>query len=232
MSVQTSLAGTHALVTAGPTWVAIDRVRVLTSVFTGETGLQVARSLADLGCRVTLLMGPGRCRLLDGDWERLCIERFFYFEELERLLRSHLGGRSYDVIVHSAAVADYKPEQYTAGKIPSGIDGLSIKLLPTPKLVHVIRAESQSSFLVTFKLEVGQSEQNLLRIAKESLHRYGADVVVANNLDEMTERTHAAFIIDSAGSIMRVDTKAELARHLAGLIADRVEGRKDSSPTG
>ena len=133
MSNIENLMNTRVLITAGPTWTALDRVRVLTSVFSGETGLQIARKFAALGCQVTLLMGPGRANLNRDDRSRMVIKQFFYFEELEGLLTEHLSKDFFDVIVHSSAVADYSPRTPFDGKIPSGFQDLNIKLSPTPK---------------------------------------------------------------------------------------------------
>lgn len=82
------LKGKKVLVIAGPTWGVIDRVRVITSVFSGETGLRITRYLSDFGCHVTLLIGPGRVRFLNNDWNQMQVRNFTYFQELKTLLTS------------------------------------------------------------------------------------------------------------------------------------------------
>ncbi len=109
MKLAEILNGERVLVTAGPTWVAIDRVRMITSIFSGETGLRIARGFADQGCQVTLLMGLGRARFVEDDTTRLRIHSYFFYDELDALLRNCLQATRYDVIVHSATVADYRP---------------------------------------------------------------------------------------------------------------------------
>src|SRR5438270_5761860 len=92
--------GRRVLVTAGPTWVAVDRVRVITTVFTGETGLRVARHFRELGADVDLWMGPGRAQISAHDRSELTITDFRYYDDLASLVKtSPVSG--YDVIIHS-----------------------------------------------------------------------------------------------------------------------------------
>jgi phosphopantothenoylcysteine synthetase/decarboxylase len=213
------LRGKNVLVTAGPTWVAIDRVRVITSVFSGETGLRIARYLSGLGCDVTLFMGPGRARFFEDDWNHMQVRRIFYFHELKTLLSSSLRETSYDVIVHSSAVADFRPQNPFNGKIKSDVTDLNILLSPTPKLIDMIRTLARSSFLVAFKLEVGKNEHELIEAGWGSLQRHGSDLVIANNLEQMSGEEHVAFIIEPSHQVLRVENKAQLCTRLAEKIA-------------
>jgi len=222
MNPERVLRGTKALVTAGPTWVALDRVRVITSVFSGETGLRIARYFASLGCQVTLFMGPGRARFLNNDWNQMVIQRFFYFEELENMLRTTLGETLYDLIIHSSAVADYRLPAPCEGKIQSGYPDLRIELVPTAKLIDMIRAQAKSSFLVSFKLEVKKNAPELIRAGWTSLQQHKTDLVVANDLEQMSGEEHVAFIIDPSHQILRVENKTQLCTRLAEKIACRL----------
>ena len=221
--IQTSpakiLGGKKALVTAGPTWMAIDQVRVITSVFSGETGLRIARYLSELGCQVTLFMGPGRAGFLGDDRTQMRVLDFFYFDELKTLLRISLQESSYDVIIHSSAVADYRPQNPFNGKIKSGLSDLKIELSPAPKLIDKIRSMAGSSLLAVFRLEVGKNENELIQAGWDSLQRHGADLVVANNLEQMCGEDHVAFIVDRSRQIARVENKTQLCAQLAQKIA-------------
>ncbi|HQO38768.1 MAG TPA: phosphopantothenoylcysteine decarboxylase, partial [Candidatus Omnitrophota bacterium] len=97
-----SLKGKRILITAGPTWVSLDPVRVISNTASGETGRRLAYACAQAGARVTLLLGPGESPAPD---RRICVRRFRFFEELDRSLRSELR-KKYDAVVHSAAVSD------------------------------------------------------------------------------------------------------------------------------
>ena len=215
------LKGKGVLVTAGPTWVAIDRVRVITSVFSGETGLRIARYLSGLGCHVNLFMGPGCARFLNNDWNHMQVRNFFYFQDLKNLLTS-LEETSYDVIIHSSAVADFHPQNPFNGKIKSGVSDLNIKFSPTPKLIDMIRTLARSSFLVAFKLEVGKNEHELIQAGWDSLQRHGSDLVIANNYEQMSGEEHVAFIIDPSHQILRVENKTQLCTRLAEKVACRL----------
>jgi phosphopantothenoylcysteine synthetase/decarboxylase len=211
--------GMKVLVTAGPTWVALDKVRVITSVFTGNTGLSIARAFAASGAEVTLLLGPGMADLEQDDEESMRIVRFRYLDELASLLESELDGDGYDVIVHSAAVADYAPAEVSDEKIPSGFDELQITLKPTRKLVEMIRGKAPDAFLVQFKLETGKPGEELIEAAWRGLMDTGGNLVVANLLEEITEDSHKAYIVDPAKQVQTVDDKADLAARLVDVVS-------------
>ena len=86
------LKGKHILVTAGPTWVAIDRVRVITSVFSGQTGCTIAKCAKKLGANVTLLLGPGRVGISKG-FNGIRVIRFHYFQDLFKLCKKEISSK-------------------------------------------------------------------------------------------------------------------------------------------
>lgn len=226
MSVELLLAGRRALVTAGPTWVPLDRVRVITSIFSGNTGLSIARAMALAGAEVTLLMGPGNAVLTPEDEESMQVRRFRYFNELESMLEEALEQSQFDVIVHSAAVADYEPAETLEEKIPSGFDELQITLKPTRKLVRGIRESAPGALLVQFKLETGKSEEELIDAAWRSLMDAGGELVVANLLEEITETGHRAYIIDPSRNVVHVNDKGELSERLVSIVSDTLKGKE------
>ncbi|NQZ55926.1 MAG: hypothetical protein HRT88_00405 [Lentisphaeraceae bacterium] len=210
------------LVTAGPTWSKVDRVRVMTSVFSGETGLRFARHFKDLGASVTLLMGPGRARFVSEDWQDMNIRQFWYYEDLAELLEEELK-QHYDIIIHSSAVSDYVIANENNGKTPSGLTDLSLKFKPTAKLVDRIREISPASFLVKFKLQVGLTAQELYDIAFKSMNDSKADLIVANDLDHMDGENHVAYIISPDGESLEARTKAEMCSSLQSEILKRLK---------
>ncbi len=210
------------LVTAGPTWVAVDRVRVMTSRFSGETGLRFARHFKNLGAQVTLLMGPGRAKFLASDWQEMTIHQFFYYDELATLLDQEVKKTNYDIIIHSSAVSDYKVQNQKNGKIASGINDLQLNLTPTAKLVDKLRIDAPNAFLVKFKLQVGLSKEELWSIAENSLKASNADLIVANDLDQMDGENHLAYIIDPQGNRVEAKTKEEMCLKLQEEIAKRL----------
>jgi phosphopantothenoylcysteine synthetase/decarboxylase len=215
------------LVLAGPTWVRIDQVRAITNIFSGEMGLRIAREFHKRGARVTLLFGRGRRELITAQ-DRFNIVYFDYFEELLSFI--HTNVRTFDVVVNSAAIADYQPMRVRRGKIASKKTSLVLQLKPTPKIIDVIRRCNPHCVLVKFKLEVNKSKSALLAIAARSLRASQADYIVANDLRGMTARRQRAYILDAKRNVIPTQTKVETARVLARTIAERFEKQVAGSP--
>ena len=205
-----NLKNKRILITAGPTWVPIDRVRVITNIATGETGILLAKKLQDSGARVTLLLGPVTARSLN---KKINIIRFKFFDELRDIIKKELGAKKYDTVIHSAAVSDFKTRAYFPGKLSS--DKIhNLKLVPLPKIIRDIRALSPKAKLVMFKLEAGISDQVLIKRARESLAAYGADLVIANRIYPK----YKAFILDRKKVYSRADSKKGLVKNMVNLI--------------
>jgi phosphopantothenate-cysteine ligase/phosphopantothenoylcysteine decarboxylase/phosphopantothenate--cysteine ligase len=241
------------LVTAGNTQTVIDQVRCITNVFSGRTGAQIAAEAFDRGHAVTLLTShpevlttvPAVRARQTPDW-RVCPYRTF--EELENLMAASITDGGFDVVIHAAAVSDYRvagiyapggatyfdPGEMswaaeaerprlvdaTAGKVKSHHPELWLRLQPTPKLVDRVRsAWGFGGILVKFKLEVGIAEAELLTVAEASRKQSGADLVAANTLEGMHDW---AYLGAGDGGYNRVP-RSELARVLIDLIC------KDSS---
>lgn len=217
-----SLTRRQILVTAGPTWVMIDAVRHLGNVSSGRTGVEIAGELARRGAEVHLLLGPGRIPAPQID--RVRVTHFVTFDDLHRLVRTEVGSRRYDAVVHAAAVSDYRPVEEIAGKLDSGEEELILRLRRTPKIVDEIKTLDPEILLVKFKLEVVRGEDELLRIARESGLRSRADLVVANDLSEKEAERHVAYLLRGEEVVSRVETTPDLARALADELAQRLPG--------
>jgi phosphopantothenate-cysteine ligase/phosphopantothenoylcysteine decarboxylase/phosphopantothenate--cysteine ligase len=185
------------LVTAGNTQSLVDRVRCITNIFTGKTGARIAATAFDRGHALTFLtshpevlevipsirprQGPG--------WN---VKTYRTYDDLAALMSTAIPGGAFDAVVHTAAVNDYEVAgifaadrtDVSAGKIKGSHPELWLKLVPTPKLVDRIRTDwGFRGTLVKFKLEVGVSDEELLKIAEASRIHSGADLMVANTLD-------------------------------------------------
>lgn len=175
----TKLSHKRILITAGPTWVTIDNVRVISNTATGETGILLAEKLQRLGAKVTLLLGPvGLCHISN----RIKLLRFELFDDLKNLLKRELGYKQYDIVIHSAAVSDYRPKIHYRHKVKSGIRQWSLDLVPTPKIINLIKKIDHSLFLVGFKFEPRSSRNELIDKARILMHNSQADLVVANTI--------------------------------------------------
>jgi len=205
-----NLSNKRVLITAGPTWVPIDAVRVISNIATGQTGILLAQKLQKLGARITLLIGPvGICRLNN----KIKIIRFKFFDELRDIINKELRAKKYDVVIHSAAVSDFKSGHYLNSKLSS--DKIyNLKLVPLPKIVRDIRYRAPKAKLVMFKLEEGIPDNILIRRARESLLAYRADLVVANEIHP----DYKAFILDKEKVYSQVNSRKRLVKKIIKLI--------------
>lgn len=202
------------LITAGPTWVPVDKVRVLTNIFSGRLGYLIAQKATDKkNYEVTLFLGPGRISLLEKQNDNLKIVKYKYFDELYNLLKEAVSSKKYDILIHSAAVADYAPKPADA-KIKSGKQNLIIELNPTIKIVDQVKKWDPDIFLVKFKLEAGISPEELIDIAFESMMKSKADLMVANEFAETSEKYHRAYIISPKKEVKAVIGKEDIAEQL------------------
>jgi phosphopantothenoylcysteine synthetase/decarboxylase len=224
------------LVTAGNTTTPIDRVRVITNVFTGRTGAAIACEAATRGHAVTLLTSHPETLPEPGG---VTVKPYRSFDDLAALLEQEVTTGGYDAIVQAAAISDYlvkavyqtewctrfeeiegrwygevdppQLQKLTGGKIKSNRDELWVRLVKAPKLIDRVRQPwGFTGVLVKFKLEVGLDDVELLTVADESRQHSGADLVVANTLEGME---HTAFLGPLDGGFDRVP-RAELPPRL------------------
>ncbi|MCX7865696.1 MAG: phosphopantothenoylcysteine decarboxylase [Limisphaera sp.] len=215
----------NCLVTAGPTWEPLDRVRRLTNLSTGRLGIELANALAEAGHRVTLLLGElATCSLPARAAE---LRRFTTTESLERLLQECSGTR-FGAVFHAAAVSDYKPgtawqigpsglrRPITAGKIPTELGPIWVELIPTPKLIASLRRWFPTAWLVGWKYVVDGNPQEAVAEARAQLARYQTDACVLNG----PACGEAFAIVEHGGEPLwladRTALCAELVRRCAG----------------
>jgi phosphopantothenate---cysteine ligase (CTP) len=205
------------LITAGNTQVPIDRVRCITSVFSGRTGTGLALHALERGHDVTLL--TSHPELLENHGEDCEWLAFRTFADLEILMEQQIAHRPFAAVICCAAVSDFcvagafapvpgtqfKPEngtwsaaqgspalvERTGGKISSGEPELWLRLTPAPKLIDRIRGDwGFRGQLVKFKLEADLNSERLREIAEQSRLHSGADWMVANLYDGSLSSFH------------------------------------------
>lgn len=223
------------LVTAGNTRIPIDQVRSIDNVFRGRTGARIAEYFADKGCDVTVLTSSPE---LITPRPNLKIVAFKTFDNLLYLMKLQLCRGLFDVVIHSAAVSDYQVEGMyqqigdiykvdernlqelvkldSSGKISSDHNELWMKLTPTIKIIDQIRLHwGFQGTLVKFKLQVGMSDEELIKVATKSMKNSSANFIVANTLKDFTQK---AFIISDKGGepvcVGRDDLPAKLYEEL------------------
>jgi phosphopantothenoylcysteine synthetase/decarboxylase len=177
---------------------------------------------------VTFVSGPGGLHpgLLKPDWEsRLFIQEVVTFDDLMKVMSQELGGQRYQVVFHAMAVLDYVPERCSAEKTPSGLDQWTLHLVPTPKIIHMIKRWDPRIFLVGFKLEVGAGQEELIQSARRLAERSQSDLVVANELGAIQRGEHWALVIDARGQLQGTFRgKAQIARGLLNLVENKLKG--------
>ncbi|MFA5261321.1 MAG: phosphopantothenoylcysteine decarboxylase [Candidatus Omnitrophota bacterium] len=195
------------LITCGPTWVPIDAVRVISNTSSGTLGQTCAKTCQGQGARVTLLEGPGTGTMALTGIRRV---KFHFLDELEGLLRKELPNK-YDIVIHAAAVSDFKLKRPFSGKISSKSKKMTLTLVPTKKLINLIKKISPGSFLVGFKLEPRYHRSQLLKDAQKLLKESQCDAVVANVLNP----GYQAFIVYKDGETTApVKSRLKLVQHL------------------
>ena len=208
-AVSCQLKNKRILITAGPTWVAIDSVRVISNIATGETGVLLAEKLSELGAKVTLVLGPvGACCLN----RKIKLIKFKFFDELKDKVIQELKAKKIDIIIHSAAVSDFKPKQKNKGKLASNKKH-NLVLTPLPKIVRQMRCLAPRAKLVMFKLESGLSKASLIQRASVARKKINADIIVANMINP-----YRAFILNKS-KIISAKTKIEMVNKLIGEVS-------------
>jgi len=199
------------LVTAGSTAMPIDQVRCISNIFKGRTGTAIALYLAERGHGVTLITSDNQVFQHEGVNFAMYFNNkkasnkvinFRTFDDLERAMKEEITTGAYDVVIHSAAVSDYRvegvydslsnqPALDNNKKISSSHSDLYLHLVPTPKIIDLIRQPwGFTGYLVKFKLQVGISDEELLEIAERSRQDSQADLIVANCLEWSKERAY------------------------------------------
>ena len=174
-SLKDSLKGKTALVTAGPTYEAIDPVRFIGNYSSGRMGVAIAQELADKGAEVNLILGPSSIDIPKG------INTFKVTSAAEMYEATFKFFDKSDIIVMAAAVADYMPENPKKEKIKKQGDGLMLKLTKTKDiLAKAGELKTKDQILVGFALETQNGKEN----AMKKLSDKNADLIILNSLSD------------------------------------------------
>ena len=191
------------LITAGASWIKVDDVRVFTNRFTGKTGLYLAKELKEKGHPITLLINPHCLGKVDG----FKVIYYKYFDEFKKTIIKLLKKKKYDLIIHSAALSDYRLGKAYSGKISSKKKSIRLELIPTEKLIKKIRALAKESLLVQFKLEPRQ--RGIINKAYKSLRENRSDFVIANALEDL-QTGYKGFLINRDKKVIPLASRNSL----------------------
>ncbi len=167
------LRGKKFLITAGPTYEAIDPVRFIGNHSSGKMGYAIAETAAELGAEVVLISGPSALKL-ENDFVKII--RVTSAEEMYHAAHEYFDKS--DVAILSAAVADYRPLDVASEKIKKKTDALTLQLTKTKDILASLGEIKKDQFLVGFALETENEEEN----AKLKLKKKNLDLIVLNSL--------------------------------------------------
>ncbi len=169
------LKNVKALVTAGPTYEQIDPVRFIGNHSSGKMGVFIAEELRERGAQVTLVLGPSKI-VVDQKIETI---RITSAQEMYDACMKNIS--NYDIIVMSAAVADYTPEKISGQKIKKVEDQFSLRMVKTKDILSDVgKIKSGNQILVGFALETEDEKNNAL----QKLKKKNADFIVLNSLND------------------------------------------------
>ena len=202
-STQQDLIKKKVLITAGPTYERIDPVRFIGNFSTGQMGFSLAREAAVRGAKVTLITGPVSMEISDPNITRIDVE-----STEEMFIQCDLHCKDSDIIIMSAAVADYTVTEKSVQKLKKSEASLNLSLKPTKDILrHLGTHKSPDQILVGFALETDHEEEN----ARKKLVTKNLDYIVLNSLNDegagFGTSTNKITIMNRDGIVFRGDKK-------------------------
>lgn len=214
------LYGKNVLVSAGPTYEKIDPVRFIGNFSSGKMGIEIAKSAADLGANVKLVCGPSNIST-DG----FGLERINVISTMEMKKAMEDNFENADIVIMSAAVADYRPATMAEQKIKKNDDDMRIDLVKNPDILQGLGQMKQNQILVGFALET----QNEIENATGKLHKKNLDFIVLNSLQDkeagFQKDTNKVSIISKKNEILQFDAKekSEVAKDILNFIIENYD---------
>lgn len=215
------------LITSGGTSEAIDQVRAITNHASGHLGKIIAEQALKRGHEVTLV--TTRQAVKPDSQKNLTIIEITNVDSLKETLEPLV--KTHQALIHSMAVSDYTPvymtgldelratedissllkKQNTESKISSKDDYQVLFLKKTPKVISYVKKWNPAITLFGFKLLVNVPKEELFAVARQSIERNGADYILANDLKDIGENQHIAYLVDKTREI-QAQTKDEIAQ--------------------
>lgn len=200
------LKGKKILITAGPTYEAIDPVRFIGNHSSGKMGFDIASSAANLGASVIIVTGPTHCKVTNP-----LIKVIPVVSAQEMYDACHLYYADVDVAIAAAAVADYKPKKVASQKIKKNADEFTIELEKTKDILASLGQSKENQFLIGFALET----ENEIENAKLKIQKKNLDLIVLNSLQDkgagFGKATNKVTFIDKFFTIEAMELKSKEA---------------------
>ena len=220
ISSKLPLKGKKVLVTAGPTYEAIDPVRFIGNHSSGKMGFAIASAAANLGAEVFLISGPSNQQI-----KHSLVHRVDVVSAEEMYDASHIYFKDVDIAILSAAVADYKPKNSASQKIKKTDTALELSLSPTKDILASLGAIKKQQYLVGFALETNNEIEN----AKGKLKRKNLDAIILNSLQDkgagFAKDTNKITIIDKEFNekAFKLKSKVAVAKDIMNEIVNRIK---------
>jgi phosphopantothenoylcysteine decarboxylase/phosphopantothenate--cysteine ligase len=200
------LKGKKILITAGPTYEAIDPVRFIGNHSSGKMGFDIAQSAANLGASVILVSGPTHFKI-----NHPLVQVISVVSAQEMYEACHQFYQEVDVAIAAAAVADYRPKNVAKQKIKKATDDFTIELEKTKDILASLGELKKNQFLIGFALET----ENEIENAKAKIQKKNLDLIVLNSLQDQGagfgKTTNKVTFINSAFQIEPMDLKSKEA---------------------
>lgn len=229
------LAGKHFVISAGGTREAIDPVRFLGNRSSGRQGIALARAAVERGAHVTLVAANIEAALLAQLPEQVEIVKVVSALQLRDAV--HEAGRSAQVIIMCAAVADFRPKTYAGFKLKKsagnaesgGSESYTLELVENPDILAGLAAQrlNESQVIVGFAAETGDEQTSALEYGRRKALKKGADLLAVNTVGATSgfgDVANEIHILDSHGQQVghSAGSKLHVARDLVKLIAQRL----------
>jgi phosphopantothenoylcysteine decarboxylase/phosphopantothenate--cysteine ligase len=198
------LHGKQVLITAGPTYEAIDPVRFIGNHSSGKMGFALAHAAADLGANVILISGPSYEQL-----EHSSVTRIDVVSADQMYEATHRYFSESQIAIFSAAVSDFTPKVVSSQKIKKKQSDMEIALIPTKDILASVGGIKENQYLVGFALET----ENEIKNAKEKIQKKNLDLIVLNSLQDkgagFKSDTNKVTLIDNMGHIQSFELKSK-----------------------
>ena len=211
------LLGKKVVVTAGPTMVPIDPVRILTNRSSGKMGYSIAEEARDRGAEVVLISGPTSLRKPNG----IKVIDIKTNEDMFNAIKNEFEDA--DIVIKSAAVADYKAKNYSNEKIKKTGDDLNLIFERDRDILKTLGDMKENQILVGFAAESSNLKEN----AKGKLERKNLDYIVANDISKsetgFASDENKVTIISKSGEEVSLEkmSKREVAKNIFDIIKGR-----------
>lgn len=211
------LVGKKVVVTAGPTVVPIDPVRILTNRSSGKMGYSIAEEARDRGAEVVLISGPTSLIKPHG----VKVIDVKTNEEMFDAIKKEFEDA--DIVIKSAAVADYKAKNYSSEKIKKTGDDLNLVFERDRDILHTLGEMKKNQILVGFAAESSNVSEN----ARGKLERKALDYIVANDISKpetgFASDENKVTIISKSGEEISLEkmSKREVAKNIFDIIKGR-----------